>query len=630
VVSGLVTAGVALSPPVSAATVIKGCTTVANPTPSTHTNCPGASLANVNLSKTNLAYANLSGANLSNTNLSGANLTAANLSNGNFFDTNLSSALLANANLTGVNLSNANLRSTIFCATAMPDGSVNSSSCTISVAPSNPSIAKGRTQAFTATGHLTTGASVLLTNNVTWSSGNTPVATVGTSTSVATGVGVGTTTIKATAGTVYGSTVLTVGPPALTSLVTTPATAVIVVGHAQPFTATGHYTDSSTQDLTATATWSSSAATVATVGANTGVATGVGPGTATISASSGSISGSAPLSVISALGITTTSLPAAVQGAPYSQTLAASGGKLAYTWSVSSGGLPSGLTLNSSTGVISGNLPSTAGPVNFTVQVTDQGSPAQVASKALSIPVVSQLTVSNTSLFTQGVVGQAFSQSLASSVAGGTPPYNWALAVGSNPLPPGLALGGDGTISGSPTAAASYNFTVQVTDAGNPGQLATGSVSLTVVPVLSITTTSLPDAQAGTAYSQTLASTNGSGLSRSWSVVSGTLPGGLTLNASTGTIIGTPTAVAGSSSFTVQVADSGNRNRQPPRRFPSPWSCPSLSRPPRCQPPLQARATAKPWSLPEVTRRTTCGMSSREICLRVSPSVRAQASSRGS
>jgi large repetitive protein len=68
--------------------------------------------------------------------------------------------------------------------------------------------------------------------------------------------------------------------------------------------------------------------------------------------------------------ITTTSLPAAAGGQPYSATLAATGGTTPYTWSLSSGSLPPGLTLNPSTGVISGT-PDVAGTYTFTVAVTD-------------------------------------------------------------------------------------------------------------------------------------------------------------------------------------------------------------------------------------------------------------------
>src|ERR1019366_4132998 len=100
------------------------------------------------------------------------------------------------------------------------------------------------------------------------------------------------------------------------------------------------------------------------------------------------------------------------------------------------------------------------------------------------------------------------------------------------------------------------NFTVQVTDANTPPATATAPLSITIAPAvpLSITTTSLPAVNAGTAYSATGAAIGGV-YPYTWSITSGTLPDGLHLNASTGAITGTPTT-AGTSNFTVQVADS--------------------------------------------------------------------------
>jgi hypothetical protein len=90
-----------------------------------------------------------------------------------------------------------------------------------------------------------------------------------------------------------------------------------------------------------------------------------------------------------ALTITTQSLPGGALNVAYSTTLAASGGTLPYTWSIVGGSLPAGLSLNSSTGVISGT-PAESGSFSFTVQVTDAGNPGQSASKALSISVATQ------------------------------------------------------------------------------------------------------------------------------------------------------------------------------------------------------------------------------------------------
>ena len=253
------------------------------------------------------------------------------------------------------------------------------------------------------------------------------------------------------------------------------------------------------------------------------------------------------ISVADPLSVTTTSLPGGTVGQAYSQSVTATGGKSPYAWSVTAGSLPPGLTLNASTGAVTGT-PTSSGTFNFTVQASDSGNPVRTATKALSISVVAQLVVNTTSL-PGGTVGQAYSQTLSAS--GGTPPYAWSLASGS--LPPGLNLAAStGVVSGTPTTAGTYSFTAQVTDGA---QTATKALSIAVSPAstLSITTASLPQGRVLTGYSATLTAAGGTP-PYTWSRIAGALPNGLTLSSS-GTISGTP-AKPGSYTFTVRVTDS--------------------------------------------------------------------------
>ena len=89
------------------------------------------------------------------------------------------------------------------------------------------------------------------------------------------------------------------------------------------------------------------------------------------------------------LTISTTSLPDGALNVSYLSTLTASGGTLPYTWSIASGSLPTGLSLNSSTGAISG-ISTAAGTFSFTARVTDSGNPIQTATGTLSITVAAQ------------------------------------------------------------------------------------------------------------------------------------------------------------------------------------------------------------------------------------------------
>ena len=169
----------------------------------------------------------------------------------------------------------------------------------ISVTPANPSFALGTTQQLAATGTYTDGSTLNLTSSVSWGTGNPSVATVNAQ-GLATSVTVGSTSVTATSGSIVGSTTLYVTPATLVSIAVTPALPTITLGMTQQFTATGTYSDGSTQNITDTILWSSDTPTVATISNNAGsqgLATSVGAGAATISATSSSISGSTILTV---------------------------------------------------------------------------------------------------------------------------------------------------------------------------------------------------------------------------------------------------------------------------------------------------------------------------------------------
>lgn len=178
------------------------------------------------------------------------------------------------------------------------------------------------------------------------------------------------------------------------------------------------------------------------------------------------------------LQITTTTLPQGVINVTYSSTafLTAIGGTQPYTWSISAGSLPSGLTLNASTGQISGK-PTATGTSNFTAKVTDSSTPtAQTATANLSITVNAALAITTTSL-PSGSVGTAYSTTLAAS--GGVTPYSWTVTSGS--LPAGLSLNPtSGLISGTPTTAETSTFTITVSDAETPADTANANLSITI------------------------------------------------------------------------------------------------------------------------------------------------------
>ena len=301
---------------------------------------------------------------------------------------------------------------------------------------------------------------------------------------------------------------------------------------------------------TGTYTWSVAVGELPTglslssAGAISGTPTSGGTSSFSITVTSEGISASRTLSIAvnNVLSISTSVLPDGVVSSVYAATLEAIGGDGSYSWSLLSDTPPDGLSL-STQGVITGT-PTASGTSSFSVQVTSAG---KTATKSLSITVAEGLTLVTNSL-ADGNVGVAYSESLSAQAGDGT--YVWALLSAS--LPDGLSVSSAGVISGTPTTSGTSSFTVQVTSAG---QTATKELSILVYDGLSISSSVMSQGAVGSIYSDTLEATGGGG-TYSWSLASGSVPGGLSLS-SAGVISGTPTT-SGTSSFTVQVSSAGD------------------------------------------------------------------------
>ncbi len=158
--------------------------------------------------------------------------------------------------------------------------------------------------------------------------------------------------------------------------------------------------------------------------------------------------------------ITTGIIPTAIRGAAFSQLVTAMGGKPPYTWAVTSGALPGGLSLASATGFISGT-PSAIGDFGFTVTATDADS--HTASKLLTITVAPQPLAMGNVPALNGLMGSSLSYQLTAT--GGIPAYIWSVTSGA--FPAGLTLNSTtGLISGVPAVAGLFTFTVAVRDQG--------------------------------------------------------------------------------------------------------------------------------------------------------------------
>ena len=247
-------------------------------------------------------------------------------------------------------------------------------------------------------------------------------------------------------------------------------------------------------------------------------------------------------------------LPGGTVGAAYSQTITGSGGTAPYSFQVTAGSLPNGLTLATG-GALSGT-PTAAGSFNFTVTATDSsGAPGPyTATQAYNVTIAAPtLTMTPGAGTLTATYNTAYSQAFTAS--GGTGSYSYAIT---GTLPAGLSFGGN-TISGTPTAPGSYPISITATDTAATGAGApfsvTQSYTLNVpAPTITVSPATLPGATVGAAYSQTLSASGGAG---SYSfAITGTLPAGISLTGSA--LSGTPTQ-AGSFNVTVTATDANGQ-----------------------------------------------------------------------
>jgi hypothetical protein len=335
------------------------------------------------------------------------------------------------------------------------------------------------------------------------------------------------------------------------------------VSYSQPFAASGGTGTGLTWSIT------SGASQLTALGlslSSVGVLSGASPtaGTATFSAkvtdsASNTATGTFSVTINAALTITSpATLPNGYAGAAYSQTLATSGGSgTGSSWTVTAGSsqlTTIGLSL-SSTGVLSGSAP-TAGTASFSVKVTDSASNSATAT--LSVTIGTGLTITSGNPLPSGYGGTVYTDTLTSAGGSGSG-LSWTVTSGASQLTAiGLSLSNSGVLSGSSPVAGSASFTVKVTDSAS--NAATATFSVTINAGLTISTASpLPVGYAGTAYTDTLATSGGSGTGLSWTVTAGNSQLtviGLSLS-STGVLSGS-SPTAGTATFTVKVTDSAS------------------------------------------------------------------------
>jgi hypothetical protein len=265
------------------------------------------------------------------------------------------------------------------------------------------------------------------------------------------------------------------------------------------------------------------------------------------------------IDVVIAPSFGTTLPPNGANGVPYSFAVPVTGGVAPLTLTIGSGSLPAGLTISQS-GTISGK-PTGANTSNtFQVQVQDSGNPPiKVLSPEYTINISAPppLSITSSGALLGATLNTAYTTSIVTS--GGVPPFTWSKTSGN--FPPGLTFNTtSGQITGTPTIAGVFQFTLQVVDSAIPPQTATTPAPLSITvngpPPLQVTPSVLPVGSVATPYSTAVQATGGV-QPYMWTVNSGQLPAGLTLNPASGEISGTPILVSGTPvSFTLGVKDS--------------------------------------------------------------------------
>lgn len=371
----------------------------------------------------------------------------------------------------------------------------------IGVTPAAPSIALGTAQDFKATGVYSDNSVHDLTNSVSWRSVTPAIASI-SSAGLATALRVGTTIITGTLGAVTSSSVtLRVTGATVASVIVMPATATIANGTQQLFTATGVFSDRSTQDLSNSATWSSSAPTIATIGntsGSNGLATAAGVGTASITATFHAVTSPAAMLTVSAATLVSIAVTPAVPSLPLGldEQLMATGTftdnstqdlTSAVTWTssntsvadVSSALNTAGFVTSHSVG--STNITATLGAIS-SAPVALTVTAATLVSIAVT-PVVATIALGAGQQFTAtGLYTDSSTQSLTTSAtwfSSSDPVASISNASGSNGLATSLTAGSTtitavlGSVTSNPvtltvTESVLYSFSGAPGDGANP------------------------------------------------------------------------------------------------------------------------------------------------------------------
>ena len=319
----------------------------------------------------------------------------------------------------------------------------------IAIVPHTAAVALGNNQQFSATALFSDGSQGDVTGTALWLSAQPKVASANAGGMIISKT-VGATSISAVYESVRASSALTVGPPQLASIAVTPQTPSLNPKHSVQLTATGIFTDRTTQDLSSMVTWASTPTSVLTISA-TGLATANSPGAATVTASQGSITGSDALAVALPTLLSITLSPQSIVLTPAHSTQLKAVGTYSdastqdLSASVSWGESTSGIVSVNSRGLATGKA------LGAATVTASQGSITGSDALAVALPTLRSITLSpqslvltpahSTQLKAVGTYSDASTQDLSGMVTWGASPSG-IVALNSSGLATAKALGG--------------------------------------------------------------------------------------------------------------------------------------------------------------------------------------------
>jgi hypothetical protein len=409
---------------------------------------------------------------------------------------------------------------------------------TVNPAPPTPTITPGGPTTFCGGGSVTLTSSSATGNQ--WYLNGNPIGGATNQTYVATASGSYTVVVTASG--------CSSAPSAPTTVTVNPTPPMPTITPGGPTTFCGGGSVTLTSSSATGNQWYLDGNPIGGATSQTYVATASGNYTVIVTTNGCASAASAATTVtVNVITVNPATLPSGTVGLNYNQSVSATPAGT-YSFSLTGGALPAGLSLNSSTGAITG-LPTTNGSFNFTITATGGGcTGSRNYTVAIGCPAISFTT---TSPLPTGMAGVAYSQTINVTPAGS---YTFSVVTGT--LPSGLTLNSStGVISGTPAVNGTYNFTVKAQASADCN--ATQAYTLVIVcPTVTVNPASLPNGTNGTAYSQAISATPAGG-NYTFAVSAGSLPPGLNLNTSTGVLSGTPTT-NGTFNFSVTATGFGS------------------------------------------------------------------------